>query len=321
VKKILALIAAISLVGLTACGQANSAATLGDITISQTELQGVVDQILTERQKQDTSQMQLESGATLNRSQLRFLIITTIFDEIAKELKLTITKTELTMFHKSLNTAGRVKIGTEWIVAKQEMNVLGIVFDSRLEWARQVDKSILRARQSSQALRRIKDYFTITEKNSLVTSLVFSRMYYGSEIWLLPNLKERHFNRLFSQSGRSLKLINKDLSYSVLHETFSRATPKIFSLYQTCINYYDLIHGQFQLVIEQGNLQSVTLNNRRNTKLTFVRINQSCAGLNNIINRLPSVTKMMNKNWLHLSRDVFKSLCKQHIIQSQLLLL
>jgi hypothetical protein len=91
----------------------------------------------------------------------------------------------------------------EWIGAKQEMNVLGIVFDSRLEWARQVYHLILRARQSSQAVRRIKDYFTITEKNSLVTSLVFSRMYYGSKIWLLPNLKERYFNRLYSQSGWS----------------------------------------------------------------------------------------------------------------------
>jgi hypothetical protein len=87
-----------------------------------------------------------------------------------------------------------------------------------------------------------------------------------------------------------------------------------------CINYYNVIHSQFQLVIEKGNLQNVMLNNRRNTKLTFVRINQSRAGLNNIVNRLRLVTNMMNKNWLHLSRDVFKSLCKQHIIQSQLLL-
>jgi len=119
----------------------------------------------------------------------------------------------------------------------------------------------------------------------------------------------------------SLKLINKDLSYRVLHATFSRATPKIFSLYQTCINYYDLIHSPFQLVIEKGNLQSVMLNNCRNTKLTFVWINQSHAGLNNIVNRLRSVTNMINKNWLQLSRDVFKSRCIQHIIQSQLILL
>jgi hypothetical protein len=96
---------------------------------------------------------------------------------------------------------------------------------------------------------------------------------------------------------------------------------KIFSIYQTCNNYYDLIHSLFQLVIEKDNLQNVTLDDSRSTKLTFVRINKSRAGLNNIVNRLCSITNMMNKNWLHLSRDVFKSMCKNHIIQSQLQLL
>lgn len=95
-KKILGLIAVISLATLTACGQANSAATLGDITISQAKLQTTVDTLLKEREGQDVSQMQLETGADLNRSQLRFLIIATIFDEIAKELKLEVTKTEIT---------------------------------------------------------------------------------------------------------------------------------------------------------------------------------------------------------------------------------
>jgi hypothetical protein len=95
-KKILALIAVISLGTLTACGQMNSAATLGDITISQNELQTTINQLLKERESVDVSQMQLESGASLNRSQLRFKIITTIFDEIAKELKLSITATEMT---------------------------------------------------------------------------------------------------------------------------------------------------------------------------------------------------------------------------------
>jgi len=179
-------------------------------------------------------------------------------------MKVNIAKTKFTVFHKSLNTAGRVRIGMELIGAKQEMNVLGIVFDSRLAWTKQVDKSISRARQSSQALRRIKDYFTNTKKNNLVTSLVFSKMYYGIEIWLLTNLKESHFNRLYLQSGQSLKLINKDWTNRVLHATFSRATPKIFSIYQTCIDYYDLIHSQFQLVLEKDNLQNVTLIDCRN---------------------------------------------------------
>jgi hypothetical protein len=122
----------------------------------------------------------------------------------ASGMKVNITKTEFTVFHKSLNCAGRIRIGVELIEARQDMGVLGIVFDNRLEWTKQVDKSILRARQSSRTLRRIKNYFSETEMNKLVTSLVFSRMYYGSEIWLIPNLKERHFSRLYSQSGQSL---------------------------------------------------------------------------------------------------------------------
>ena len=94
-KKILALIAAVSLATLTACGNANTAATLGDLTITQSQLQTTVNTILKERESVDTAQMQLETGASLNRSQLRFAIITTVFDEIAQELKLTVTKTEI----------------------------------------------------------------------------------------------------------------------------------------------------------------------------------------------------------------------------------
>ena len=114
-------------------------------------------------------------------------------------MKVKATRTEFTIFHKSLNTAGRIKIGAEWIDAKQEMGVLGIVFDNRLEWSKQVDKSILKAMQSLQAFRRIKDYFTDREKNTLITCHVFSKMYHSSEIWLLPYLKERHLSRLYSQ--------------------------------------------------------------------------------------------------------------------------
>ena len=94
-KKIFALLAAASTLVLTGCGNLNTAASLGDITISQTELQASVDQILLERSKVDSSQMQLQTGADLNQTELRFKIITTIFNEIAKELKISITNAEL----------------------------------------------------------------------------------------------------------------------------------------------------------------------------------------------------------------------------------
>jgi hypothetical protein len=95
VKKILALLGVISVLALSGCGKVDSAATVGEITISQASAQSIIDEVLAERTKIDASQMQLQSGNALNRSQLRFTIVTTLFDEIAKELKLEISSTEI----------------------------------------------------------------------------------------------------------------------------------------------------------------------------------------------------------------------------------
>jgi len=104
VKKILALIGVISIFALTGCGQVDSAATIGKVSISQASAQATVDEVLAERAKVDTSQMQIQSGAELNRSQLRFTIITTLFDDIAKELKLTVSTTEVAKAKSDLIT-------------------------------------------------------------------------------------------------------------------------------------------------------------------------------------------------------------------------
>ena len=94
-KKILTAIALFSALTLTACGQVDTAASFGDTKITQAQAQSIVDEILAEREKTDTSQMQLETGNALNRSQLRFTIVTSIFDEIAKELKIKVSSTEI----------------------------------------------------------------------------------------------------------------------------------------------------------------------------------------------------------------------------------
>lgn len=103
-KKILALLGVISIFALTGCGQVDSAATIGKVAISQASAQAIVDEVLAERAKVDTSKMQIQSGAALNRSQLRFTIITTLFADIAKELKLTVSTTEVAKAKSELVT-------------------------------------------------------------------------------------------------------------------------------------------------------------------------------------------------------------------------
>ena len=94
-KKFLTVIAVVSALALTGCGKADTAASIGDITITQAQAQSKIDELLAERAKINTAETQFETGNALNRSQLRFTIITTVFDEIAKELKITVSATEL----------------------------------------------------------------------------------------------------------------------------------------------------------------------------------------------------------------------------------
>lgn len=94
-KKILVALTIATGLLLTGCSQSNEAATVGDFKITQTELQSSIDAVMAERKKVDTSQMQLETGDELNRGQLRFKILMHTFDEIAKELDLEITSSQV----------------------------------------------------------------------------------------------------------------------------------------------------------------------------------------------------------------------------------
>ena len=94
-KKILtALVVATGLL-LTGCSNVDAALSLGDTKITTAELQANVDSILAERGKVDTSQMQLDSGETLLRNQLNFRLLLAGFSEIASELDIQITSSEI----------------------------------------------------------------------------------------------------------------------------------------------------------------------------------------------------------------------------------
>jgi len=65
----------------------------------------------------------------------------------------------------------------------------------------------------------------------------------------------------------------------------------------------------------------VTLSDRRNTRLSFVRTNRFKVGLNSIHNRLRSISNVLDKNWINKSAEDFKLNCKIRIIQNSLMLL
>ena len=94
-KKFLAISAIAATLLLSGCSQVGAAATIGETKITQEVVQGSIDAILAERGKIDISQMELQTGADLNLSQLRFQVLTVLIREVGKDFKVEASKAEI----------------------------------------------------------------------------------------------------------------------------------------------------------------------------------------------------------------------------------
>ena len=72
------------------------------------------------------------------------------------------------------------------------------------------------------------------------------------------------------------------------------------------------------MLAEIESVTSNTLNDCRNKKIVFTTNNNCKIGLNIPSNRLRSVSNLIEKEWLELSKDTFKLNVKIHIIQDGL---
>ena len=102
-KRFLAVVLAVAL-AVTGCSKVDSAATVGDQEIALSDLQSQVDLILKEREGVDTSQMQLEVGEALTRSQLSYMISNAIIQDVAKDEKIEISASEIEAYKIEIYT-------------------------------------------------------------------------------------------------------------------------------------------------------------------------------------------------------------------------
>ncbi len=77
------------------------------------------------------------------------------------------------------------------------------------------------------------------------------------------------FKKLYSQSGKFLKVVDLTKSCWELHINYHKATPKLFALNQTSLYYYDLVNNLHNDTKEALAVQTNTVNKY----LTFVRSN------------------------------------------------
>ena len=105
-------------------------------------------------------------------------------------------------------------------MSSKTINVLGVLFDQKLQWSDHIASCIAKSNRALSAIRLIRKFFTTKELLQLVTSNFFSILYYNSEIWHLQSLKVNLKQKLLSSSARAIKTCVKHCTSQKVFSTF-----------------------------------------------------------------------------------------------------
>ena len=228
-------------------------------------------------------------------------------------LKVNDEKTEICLFHKSDLRVINLEINGIIITSKLTMNVLGITFDSKLQWGPQVENAIKKSNKAKHAIMLIRKFFNKTELNMLLTSNFYSILYYNCDVWLIPSLKPQLKQQILSASSKALMLSTPNyhnlMSYEQIHAINKRSTPKQILLYKHSILLYkvwnDSLYSKDWIALHfQQNF-----NDRCSTVKLFDTSNYK-VGKNLPVNRLKIINGLIEFDWLNLSINTFKIKCK-----------
>jgi hypothetical protein len=228
-------------------------------------------------------------------------------------LKVNESKTELCIFHRNEKQRKTIMIGENEIKSGQSMIILGLVFEENLNWKKQIENAISGANQVLFAIKIIKGYFTLQERKNLITSLFFSKLYYGSEVWHLPDLPESLKKSLKKCSANALKIclngINQFTTHTEIHNLAERSLPHTFCLYKHALLMYKLFNSCVP-DLEYFHLNFQLLDNQRSNKLCYRKSINHEAGNNILLNRFAHLNNKIEKDWLNMNFLAYKIRCK-----------
>ena len=228
-------------------------------------------------------------------------------------LKVNESKTELCIFHRTDDTKSRIVVDNVVIESKTEINVLGITFDSKLQWSPQVSRAIKGANRSLQAIKLIRKYFKQNEIIQMLTSHFYSKLYYGSEIWHIPTLNHNCKKLLMSASASALKLCkpyhDPTISYVDLHSIYERALPSKLCFYRHCLLLYKVFNNSVPTK-DWLDLNFKMIQTSRQTTFEISNNSNYKVGNNILSNRLSCINKRIPLEMLNLSIETFKIRCK-----------
>ena len=230
------------------------------------------------------------------------------------------SKTEICLFHRNDQPVIHVKIEETIITSKKSMNVLGVIFDSKLNWNLQVASCINKAKKKLFALRLLKRFFAPEQMRILLDSQFYSVLYYNSVVWLTSDLNSPMKQNLLSISANALRScvirVNSDVSFENIHKNCKKCTPNQITLYQSSLKLFKTLNENIDdLTFEQVTVFDQIRCSTRQLNFEIERNNAFKIGMNTTSNKFYSLSKLISLGMLNLTFVHFKKLAKLQFLK------
>ena len=226
-------------------------------------------------------------------------------------------KTELCLFHKNDKPPITIRVSNTLVTSKKQINVLGVLFDSKLNWNSHVAQAISKAKKSLFALRLLKRHFNNDQMRILLDSNFYSVMYYNSVVWLTPNLSSEMKQSLLSLSANALRSclnLDYDLSFDNVHKISKKCTPKQIMMYQISLNLHKVLNSPL-LTTEIITVFEQSVFTPRQVNFEIFRTNQTKIGLNTVANKFYHITKLIGLDKINLDFVHYKKIMKLQFLK------
>jgi len=222
-------------------------------------------------------------------------------------------KTEIMICHKTEKIVKDITIENFNIRTVNSMKILGILFNQNLDWSNHVTRNINSCQRILHGLKLVRKYFTEENFKTILTSFLFSKLFYAFEVWSYDLLNYHTKTLLDSFYYKCLRLIINDhqnlISRNIIDKKISRARPfeySNFCLARTIIKTFTNANAPLHNLCTKTSYST----QRKPLQMFFYDSSKSKIGKNSIQNRLKFVFDSIKIPWLNSDFDKIRPILK-----------
>lgn len=230
-------------------------------------------------------------------------------------------KTELMICHRKEKIKIKIKLSEDEIETVEEIKALGVILDQNLKWNKQVKKVANSCKSTLYGLKKIRKYFQKEDFKRLLTSFLYSKMYYCGEIWLNNTLLQEEWERLNRIHRLSVRILEEDYRNKLSHEDLEivsqRATPKEGSNFLEAKMLFKIIENEDPEELFTDILCQAYTEPRWPSRLKTFDNSTHKIGKHILVNRIVQTTRKLNFDWygLNLTYAQFRTECKMALFR------